>query len=74
VVGVGQIGNPGLLPGRGRSGLPTAGADSRSRDVEHLPGLAASDIERLDKINQITATLSTPETPGAVGLPVIEPW
>ena len=71
VVGVGQIGNPGLLPGVDGAAYPTlaqvAGHAMSSIFLDSL----ASDIERLDKINQITATLSTPER-RAVGLRVIE--
>jgi NTE family protein len=71
VVGVGQIGNPGLLPGVDGEAYPTlaqiAGHAMSSIFLDSL----ASDIERLDKMNQITATLSAPER-RAVGLRVIE--
>jgi len=71
VVGVGQIGHPGLLPGVDGAAYPTlaqiAGHAMSSIFLDSL----ATDIERLDKINQITTTLSTSER-RAVGLRVIE--
>ena len=71
VVGVGQIGHPGLLPGVDGEAYPTlaqmAGHAMNSIFLDSL----ASDIERLEKMNQITATLS-PQERLAVGLRVVE--
>jgi NTE family protein len=71
VVGVGQIGNPGLLPGVDGAAYPTlaqmAGHAMSSIFLDSL----ASDIERLEKINQITAALS-PQERAAVGLREVE--
>jgi NTE family protein len=71
VVGVGQIGNPGLLPGVDGAAYPTlaqmAGHAMSSIFLDSL----SSDIERLDKMNQITAALS-PQERRAVGLRLIE--
>lgn len=71
VVGVGQIGNPGLLPGVDGAVYPTlaqmAGHTMNSIFLDSL----ASDIERLDKMNEISAALSTQER-RAVGLRMIE--
>jgi NTE family protein len=71
VVGVGQIGHPGLLPGVDGAAYPTlaqmAGHAMSSIFLDSL----ASDIERLDKMNQITASLS-PQERRAVGLRVVE--
>ncbi len=71
VVGVGQIGNPGLLPGVDGTAYPTlaqmAGHAMSSIFLDSL----ASDVERLDKMNQITASLS-PQERLAVGLREVE--
>jgi NTE family protein len=71
VVGVGQIGNPGLLPGVDGANYPTlaqmAGHAMNSIFLDAL----SSDIERLEKMNQITSTLS-PQERRAVGLRVVE--
>jgi NTE family protein len=71
VVGVGQIGHPGLLPGVDGAAYPTlaqmAGHAMSSIFLDSL----ASDVERLDKMNQITAALS-PQERRAIGLRVIE--
>lgn len=71
VVGVGQVGNPGLLPGVDGNAYPTlaqmAGHAMSSIFLDSL----TSDIERLEKINQITAGLSAQERK-AVGLREVE--
>src|SRR6202043_892381 len=71
VVGVGQIGHPGLLPGVDGAAYPTlaqmAGHAMSSIFLDSL----ASDVERLDKMNQITGALS-PQERRALGLRVIE--
>ena len=71
VVGVGQIGNPGLLPGVEGAAYPTlaqiAGHAMSSIFLDSL----ASDVERLDKMNQIAATLSA-QARRAAGLRMIE--
>src|SRR5262249_40917370 len=71
VVGVGQIGNPGLLPGVDGAAYPTlaqmAGHAMNSIFLDSL----SSDIERLEKMNEITGSLSVPER-RAVGLRMVE--
>jgi NTE family protein len=71
VVGVGQIGNPGLLPGVDGEAYPTlaqmAGHAMSSIFLDSL----TSDIERLEKINQITAGLPEHER-RSVGLREVE--
>ena len=71
VVGAGQIGNPGLLPGVDGAAYPTlaqmAGHAMNSIFLDSL----ASDIERLDKMNQITGSLTGQERQ-RVGLRLIE--
>jgi len=66
-----QIGHPGLLPGVDGAAYPTlaqmAGHAMSSIFLDSL----ASDVERLDKMNQITAALS-PQERRAIGLRVIE--
>jgi NTE family protein len=71
VVGVGQIGHPGLLPGVEGEAYPTlaqiAGHAMSSIFLDSL----ASDIERLEKMNQVAGSLSAQER-RAVGLRVVE--
>ncbi|MBV8210041.1 MAG: patatin-like phospholipase family protein [Burkholderiaceae bacterium] len=71
VVGVGQIGHPGLLPGVDGAAYPTlaqvAGHAMNSIFLDSL----ASDIERLEKMNQIATSLSIQER-RAIGLRPIE--
>jgi NTE family protein len=71
VVGVGQIGNPGLLPGVDGSAYPTLAQMAGHAMSSIFLDALASDIERLDKINQITSTLSSQERL-AIGLRVVE--
>jgi NTE family protein len=71
VVGVGQIGNPGLLPGVDGAAYPTLAQMAGHAMSSIFLDALASDIERLDKMNQITATL-TPHERLAVGLRVVE--
>lgn len=71
VVGVGQIGHPGLLPGVDGSAYPTlAQIGGHAMSSIFLDSLA-SDIERLDKMNQISSAL-TPQQRLAVGMRVVE--
>jgi len=71
VVGVGQLGNPGLLPGVKGTAYPTlAQMASHAMSSIFLDSLS-SDIERLEKFNQITASLS-PQERRAVGLREVE--
>src|SRR6267154_986464 len=71
VVGVGQVGHPGLLPGVDGAAYPTlaqmAGHAMSSIFLDSL----ASDLERLDKMNQISAALS-PQERLAIGLREVE--
>jgi NTE family protein len=71
VVGVGQIGHPGLLPGVDGAAYPTlAQIGGHAMSSIFLDSLA-SDIERLDKMNQISSAL-TPQQRLAVGMRVVE--
>lgn len=71
VVGVGQIGHPGLLPGVDGAAYPTlAQIGGHAMSSIFLDSLA-SDIERLDKMNQISSAL-TPQQRVAVGMRVVE--
>ncbi len=71
VVGVGQIGHPGLLPGVDGAAYPTlAQIGGHAMSSIFLDALA-SDIERLEKMNQISSAL-TPQQRLAVGMRVVE--
>jgi NTE family protein len=71
VVGVGQIGHPGLLPGVDGSAYPTLAQMAGHAMSSIFLDALASDIERLDKMNQITAALS-PQERLAIGLREVE--
>src|SRR5258708_39373134 len=71
VVGVGQIGHPGPLPGVDGAAYPTLAQMAGHAMSSIFLDALASDIERLDKMNQITAALS-PQERLAIGLREVE--
>jgi NTE family protein len=71
VVGVGQIGNPGLLPGVDGTAYPTLAQMAGHAMSSIFLDALASDIERLEKLNEITARLPSQERL-AVGLREVE--
>jgi NTE family protein len=71
VVGVGQVGNPGLLPGVDGEAYPTLAQMAGHAMASIFLDSLTSDIERLEKINQIATGLSVQERK-AVGLREVE--